>query len=646
MASISVGASLGVRSAARPARAAPAAEADGRWGRRDKVVSEAAWPQANFMQRIDFPDVDAATASLMVPHILGAKGAKISAASRASNSRLTLRYGKSVAEKNNIVIIGTTQLRVEHGARLAKELLDDAVKLAQMQRKSNKSSSSELKRPVSVTSTTPRPMSTRQRAQSLPSTTPKKPVARPEALEIISDSELSSESDDDFPPSAILTTAPSMPKDTHPEVVDVTDDDPVGPAPLPPRPPMVSIATDTSQDAMAPATAYHATLQHLQHSIASALESADTLRYMPTTRGMQRSIVASKRKLAALQQLHTWHQIHFRYPKLPTLPVSKRLGRATPQELRARMRPEARSGTPGTLPTFLAPLLQQPKHKAQWLGLRHFVPTYVPYSFLQPIRMTHLTLHALRDHMCPHRSQYIAQYNILATSIRSQQTVHLEYLMHLCCALRQLVCDQLAVDEWRRRGYVEPMEPSAPDLFGQHTSWKLQVNRRICRSTALHPIVQPLLVDTCASFPFLWSVLSVWTTDERANWKTPLEDAGPLQESVRTVLKTNIGKLDTQALLTYEGRVHSRVHDYVHLLSRNMLRRWQHLFTMHPELTLIAWWERDGAKPWFDEVAPPTPASSTDSDDDVVDVTPVASASTLANLHQLLAKCQSLAPGV
>ncbi|EQC39051.1 hypothetical protein SDRG_03259 [Saprolegnia diclina VS20] len=638
MASISVGASLGVRSTARPARAAPAAEADGRWGRRDKV-SEAAWPQANFMQRIDFPDVDHATASLMVPHILGAKGAKISAASRASNSRLTLRYGKSGSEKNNIVIIGTTQLRVEHGARLAKELLDDALKLAQVQRKSNKPSN-ELKRPASsMTSSSPRPMSTRQRAQSLPNPTHKKPLARPDALEIISDS---SDSDSDFPSSPV----PSTPEAAHPEIVDMTGDAPLVPPPLPPRPPMVSVATDTADDAIAPPTSYHATLQHLQHSIASALESADDLRYMPKTRNLQRSIVVSKRKVAALQQLHTWHQVHFRYPKLPILPVTKRLRCATPDELRARMRPETRSAAPSPLPTFLAPLLQQPKHKAQWLGLQHFVPTYVPYSFLQPIRMTHLTLHALRDHMCPHRSQYIAQYNILATSIRSQPTLQLEYLMHLCCALRQLVRDQLAVDEWRRRGYVEPMEPSAPDLFGQHTSWKLQVNRRICRSTALHPIVQPLLVDTCASFPFLWSVLSVWTTDERANWKTPLEDAGPLQESVRTVLKTNIGKLDTQALLTYEGRVHSRVHAYVHLLSRNMLRRWQHLFTMHPELTLIAWWERDGAKPWFDEVAPPTPSSATDSDDDVVDVTPVASASTLSNLHQLLAKCQSLAPAM
>ncbi|OQR93338.1 hypothetical protein ACHHYP_02639 [Achlya hypogyna] len=651
MAGISVGASLGVGGGGSSRTVRAASVADDRWSTRDKSSGELAWSQANFMQRVDFPDVDVGTASFMVPHVLGAKGAKISAASRASNSRLTLRYGKTSNEKNNIVIIGSTQLRVEHGARLAKELVDGAYKVALVHRKG--------KITEHTSKTTGRPSAPRPRAHSLPAT-PKPKTVVPD---IVSDSEEISEDE------TYCDEKESAPSQQPPvvEIVDMTADEPVSPKREPEavvaKPEMISIGTDTSTDTkprshlsvpgvLTPLSAialsrYQASLHHLQTAIDHAMQSNEACAHAERKR-LQRNVAASRHKLAALRNVRTWHQVQFRYPQLAA-PKLGSLRKQSAAALRQRVCQTTPDDAMTPLPGFLAPFLANPKYQAQWSILQRCVPSYVPYTFFLPLSMEALPMHALRAHKVTSRAQYVAQYNVLATSLRGPAALDLEYLVQLCCVLRQLVADRLVDDEWARRGYVEPLTAAADDLFGRHTTWKLQVNQRICRRTALHPIVQPLLVDTCASYPFLWSVLSTWTTEERLEWKTPLEDASGALETVRTVLKTNVAKLELAALLQYERRVHDRVHDLLQLLSRNMLRRWQHLFTVHPELTLIGWWEKDGRQHWLDDCALPLPRApaadddgDADADDDVVDVTPVASISTLAGLNHLLAKCHAL----
>ncbi|KAF0693930.1 Aste57867_15150 [Aphanomyces stellatus] len=80
------------------------------------------------MHRVDFPsDIDDETAGAMIPHIVGHRGAKITAAGVTSNCTLKLKIAKVGArERSYISVAGQNVLRANHGARLAQQLIDDA----------------------------------------------------------------------------------------------------------------------------------------------------------------------------------------------------------------------------------------------------------------------------------------------------------------------------------------------------------------------------------------------------------------------------------------------------------------------------------------------------------------------------------------
>ncbi|RHY22921.1 hypothetical protein DYB36_006487, partial [Aphanomyces astaci] len=81
------------------------------------------------MHRVNFPDdIDDETANAMIPHIVGHRGAKITAAGVTSNCTLKLKVAKA-GSKSYLSVAGQNVLRANHGARLAQQLIDEALQL-------------------------------------------------------------------------------------------------------------------------------------------------------------------------------------------------------------------------------------------------------------------------------------------------------------------------------------------------------------------------------------------------------------------------------------------------------------------------------------------------------------------------------------
>ncbi|KAG9415043.1 hypothetical protein AC1031_008468 [Aphanomyces cochlioides] len=84
------------------------------------------------MHRVEFPpDASYDIAQAMLPNIVGHKGSKITAASVQSNTTLKVKIAKAGShEKSYISVSGENVMRVNHGARLAQQLIDDAYQAA------------------------------------------------------------------------------------------------------------------------------------------------------------------------------------------------------------------------------------------------------------------------------------------------------------------------------------------------------------------------------------------------------------------------------------------------------------------------------------------------------------------------------------